>query len=342
MDEIRRQLLSGLVTLGAAGPAANILGALDNLRTFVDDRLGSSQLSEWEELAWEYALIVRERVDIVTDLSQDLLALQRLTLGAPAHEVRAWDAVNARMAMLLAFALGNVGNERESRQWWASARRAAARVDEPELLGAINAIEAVQALYEQRPLPLVSTRIDAALHAVQDRPCRAAASAYGARAHVLALLGDRAGAETALAQQARVFEQLPADVTQDRTSVYGWPVERMQHTRSLVYTLLGHQAAPAAQEEALAAYPGASGSAAHARQTAQIRLHQAITVIRRGAISDGIEQAQDVLTALPPGRTRYLRHLAGTVLDAVPAVERTRPPAMEYRAYLQLPPSERA
>ncbi|WP_219464814.1 hypothetical protein [Nonomuraea rhizosphaerae] len=343
MDEIRRQLLGGFVTLSAAAPAADFLGALENLRAFVNDRLGSSQLSEWEERAWEYSLVVRERVDIATDLSQDLLALQRLTLAAPAHEARAWELVNARMTMLLAYALGNAGNERESRQWWASARRAAARVGEPELLGTVNAIEAVQALYEQRPLPLVLARVEAALDAVRGRPCRAAASAYGARAHVLAMRGDLAGAEKALAAQAHVFERLPADVAQDRTSVYGWPVERLLHTRSLVYTLIDHKVAPAAQEEALAAYPGASGmSVAQARQVAQVRLHQAITVLRRGgAVSDGIEHAQKALTALPPGRTRYLRHLAGTVLEAVPAAERSRSPVAEYRAYLRLPPGER-
>lgn len=342
MDEIRRQLLSGLVTLGAAGPAGSILTGLDNLRTFVDDRLGTSQLSEWKELAWEYALIVRDRTDIITDLSQDLLALQRLAMAAPAPEAREWESVNARMTLLLAYSLGSAGNERESRRWWASARRSAARADEPELLGAINAIEAVQALYEQRPLPLVMTRVDSALEAVQGRPSRAAASAYGAKAHVLALLGDRDGAVAALEEQARAFEQLPAEVAGDRTSLYGWPVERLLHTRSLVYTLTNHPAATAAQEEAVAAYPAGSGPAAQVRQAAQVRLHQAITAIRAGDVADGIEHAQDALTALPPGRTRYLRHLAGTVLESVPAVERSRPPAVEYRAYLQLPPGERA
>ncbi|PRX66086.1 hypothetical protein B0I32_106222 [Nonomuraea fuscirosea] len=341
MDEIRRQLLSGLVTLGAAGPAAHIFGALDNLRNLVDDRVGSSQLSEWQELAWEYALIVRDRVDVITDLSQDLLALQRLTMAAPPGEARDWERVNARMTFLLAFSLGQAGNERESRRWWASARRSAARADDPEFLGTINAIEAVQALYEKRPIPVVMARVDAAIAAVQGRPCRALAGAYGAKAHALVLLGDQVGALAAMEEQARVFEQLPADVVQDRASLYGWPVERLLHTRSLIYTLAGHAGAAAAQEEALAAYPVGPAPAAQARQTAQVRLHQAITVIQRGAITDGIEHARSALTALPPGRTSYLRHLAGTVLESVPAVERARPPAAEYRAYLQLPPGER-
>ncbi|MEV4287328.1 hypothetical protein AB0K40_17625 [Nonomuraea bangladeshensis] len=339
MDAIRRQLLSGLVALGTVGPAADLLGGLDSLRNLVDARVGTSQLAEWEELAWEYALTVRSRTDIIADLSQDLLAVQRLALAAPEREARAWERINARMTMLLAYALGNAGNERESRRWWASARRSAARADEPTLLAAVNAVEAIQALYEQRPLPLVMTRVDAALATAQGRPCRAAATAYGAQAHVLAMSGDRDGAVAALAEQARIFSLLPDEVTRDELSVYGWPVARLLHTRSLVYTLLDDPSAGRAQEEALLAYPSSQPrAAALARQAGQVRMHQAITAIRRGDVDDGIQSAQAALAELPDGSTRYVRYIAGAVLDSVPPVDQVRAPAVEYKEFLQLPP----
>ncbi|MCK2219678.1 helix-turn-helix domain-containing protein [Actinomadura sp. ATCC 31491] len=343
MDAIRRQLLSGLVALGTVGPATDLLGGLDSLRNLVDARVGTSQLAEWEELAWEYALTVRSRTDIIADLSQDLLAVQRLAMAAPAAEARGWERVNARMTMLLAYALGNAGNERESRRWWASARRSAARADEGDLLAAVNAVEAIQALYEQRPLPLIQTRIDAALTAAQGRPCRGTASAYGAQAHIAAMSGDRASALAALAEQARIAEQLPDEVVRDELSVFGWPEARLLHTRSLVLTLLNDLGADGAQEEAVQAYPSAQPRpAALARQVAQVQMHRAITAVRRGDVAEGISMAQAALGGLPvDGRTRYIRYVAGAVLESVPAVDRARPPAVEYKEYLQLPPGER-
>ncbi|MGW0810704.1 hypothetical protein [Nonomuraea sp. NPDC002799] len=317
---------------------------MDRLRDLVDDRLSTSQLADWEDLAWEYALTVRDRTDVIEDLAQDLLALQRLTLTAPGHEARDWERVNARMTFLLAFALGSAGSARESRRWWASARRSAARADDTELLGTVNAVEAVQALYEERPLPVIMARIEEALAVSKNQPWRAPVSAYGAKAHLLALLGDHAAAAAALDDQARAFERLPNHIVQDTASLYGWPVERLLHSRSLVYTLAGHPEADAARREAMAAYPRTEPrQAARARQIAQVELHQSIAEVRRGDVLSGLDHARDTLAALPPAdHSRYVRRVAATVLESLPEVDRERPAAVEYRTYLQLPPGKRA
>jgi hypothetical protein len=343
MDAIRRQFLGGFITLGAAEPLARMLGGLENLRNLVDDRLGTSQLGEWEERVWEHTLTVNERVSI-EDLAQDLLAVQRLAQTAPTHEDLDWERVNARMTFLLAYALGSAGQARESRKWYASARRSAQRADDPELLSSIASFEAVQGLYEDRPLPIVMARISDSLAAAQDKPYRGAAAAYGAKGHVLALLGDQAGALAALADQARVHERLSGNVLTDTASLYGWPVERLLHSRSLVYTLIGHPQAGSVQQEALDAYPTTeTRQAARVRQAAQVELHRAVTTVQTGDILDGIDHARAVLAALDPAdRNRYVRHIAGTVLQQVPPVEQTREPVIEYRAHLELPPSEGA
>ena len=335
MDAIRRQLLAGIVSLGTA-VTTDMLSGLDGLRDLVDDGVGSSRLGEWEELAWEYALQVYHRPDIVSSLAQDLLAMQPLAKAAPPAEEAGWARVNAQLTYLLAYMLGSAGHARESRQWWASARRAAERAGDRELLAAAHATEAVQALYEKRPIPLVLNRVTGALEAARGRPCRALVRAYGAQAHALALAGDRDGAETALEEQARAFELLPDEVTTDAESAFGWTAERLLHSRSLVYTLTDHPDAEEAQQQALAAYPPHQ-----IRQAAQVELHRAISAVRNGDLVSGLDLARNVLSGLSgQDRTRYVQHVAVTVLESVPVAEASRPRVAEYRECLAIPPGQ--
>ncbi|MFI7630314.1 helix-turn-helix domain-containing protein [Microbispora rosea] len=331
MDHLRRQLLAGIALTGAA--AALPMDGLARLRDVVDARVGTASVAEWEELAWEYAhqVVTRPLPDLISDLSVDLLALQQ-TMSTVPGDALAWARVNTRMTFLLAYALGSAGQARESRHWWASARRSAAQAGD-DMLAVVCAFEAVQGLYEDRPLPLVLARAEEALAATQGRPCAATAKALGARANVRALLGDLEGAEDDLDEQARVFEQLPAQVTGDRLSVFGWPVTRTLHSRSLVYTLAGHLAAGRAQAEALAAYPDPRD-----RQAAQVRLHMAMTAVRSGDVADGLTHARTVLAELGPGNlTRYVVHTAASVVNILPPARQAEPSVIEYRQMLALP-----
>lgn len=333
MDHLRRQLLTGMLTGAAA--AALPLDGLARLRDVVDDRVGAASVEEWEELAWEYAhgIVTRPLPDVISDLSVDLLALQK-AMGAAAGDPAGWARVNTQMTFLLAYALGSAGQARESRHWWASARRAAMRAgDDMDMLATVCAFEAIQALYEDRPLPLVLSRAEEALTAAQGRPCAATAKALGARATARARLGDLAGAQADLDEQARVFDQLPDQVTGDRTSVFGWPVTRILHSRSLAYTLAGHPGAGRAQDEALAAYPDPGD-----RQAAQVRLHAAMTAVRSGDVDGGLEHARRVLAELGPARlTRYVVHTAASVVQALPPARQAEPGVVEYRRMLALP-----
>ncbi|OPG10592.1 helix-turn-helix transcriptional regulator [Microbispora sp. GKU 823] len=331
MDHLRRQLLAGIALTGAA--AALPIDGLTRLREVVDDHVGAASVEEWEELAWEYAhqVVTRPLPDLISDLSVDLLALQKAMSAAPSDPV-AWARVNTRMTFLLAYALGSAGQARESRHWWASARRSAAQAGD-DMLATVCAFEAIQALYEDRPLPLVLARAEEALTATQGRPCAATAKALGARANSRALLGDLEGAEDDLNEQDRVFDQLPDQVTGDRASVFGWPVTRTLHSRSLVYTLAGHPAAGRAQAEALAAYPNPAD-----RQAAQVQLHVAMSAVRSGDVDGGLGHARTVLAELGPANlTRYVVHTAVSVVQALPPARQTEPSVIEYRQMLALP-----
>ncbi|MER6171386.1 helix-turn-helix transcriptional regulator [Streptosporangium sp. NPDC001681] len=334
MNEARRQLL---LSVAGAGMSA-LLPGLEQLRTIVDRRLGGPDLDTWEEIVWEHAhgIVSRPLAVLIRDLSVDLLTLQQALSSAPGREAVGWARVNARLTLLLAHALGSAGHTRESIHWWISARRAAAQTDDPEFIAAAHAFEAVQALYERRPLAVVLSRVKTALDLTADQPGRAAVSALGSRAHALALMGDHDGAHASLAAQAEVFATLPDSVTGNTMSAEGWSESRLLHTRSLVLTLIGAPSASVAQQEALDSYP-----VGRERQATQIRLHQAASAVRQGDVTDGLQHAVAIMENLGPGRmTQFVLHVAHVVADAAPAGQQAQRAVSDYRAHLVLTASK--
>jgi hypothetical protein len=194
-----------------------------------------------------------------------------------------------------------------------------------------HAFEAVQGHYDQRPLSIVIEHAEAALaHEVHNR---AAVSALGARAHARALLGDIVGANADLDRQSRVTELLPANVVEDEKTLWGWPITRVLHSRSLVHTYTGSPEASRSQQETINVYP------AHMyRQVAQVQLQRAYTAVRMGDIGGGLEHAAQTLNALSVAdRTQYVLTAGAAVLRVVPEVERRRSAVIEYREQLALP-----
>ncbi|RCG21130.1 XRE family transcriptional regulator [Sphaerisporangium album] len=338
MDEVRRQLLSGIAGLAVTAVAAPLPG-LDQLREVVDARMGPASVSEWEETAWEYSHAVRARPlpQVIPDLALDLLALQKL-LAAPGGRSPAWWRVNARMTFMLALAVGAAGQTRQSRHWWATARHAADRTSDGELIAVTNAYEAVHAVFEDRPASMIIARAEAALAAAAGRACAGAAEAYVALAQVHAMTGNAEAARQALEGQARLVDELPDTITGDYGSTDGWPVTRMLHARSFVHTYLGSADAGHAQQEALNAYPRVQTSYVR-RQLALIRLHQTISAVRDGDVYGGLEQALDIVEGLPE-QTIFVRRLASAAADAVPAADRSRRPVIDYRHRLALTSGE--
>ncbi|GAB1820715.1 hypothetical protein HerbRD11066_38790 [Herbidospora sp. RD11066] len=310
----RREALGliGIVLGGASGalPAAD---GLERIRMLVERRLGGPDLAFWEEVAWEHAHGVgaHPATDGIGRLSADVLALETALTHVPG-DLQPWARVRTRLLYLLAYALGSAGREHESRHWWAAARRAAVSAGD-DMRAFVAAQEAIQALYEKRPLTLVLSRADEAL--AGDRPSVAKARALGARAHARVLLGDLPAAYADLEEQARVFDRLPDEVTRDAVSAEGWPVTRLLHSRSLVFTLAGHPGAARAQQEAIDAYPPGT-----VRPVAQIRLHEAMSIVRGGEVESGLAHADKALMAAQSvGYSCYVGQLATMVADQAPA-----------------------
>jgi transcriptional regulator with XRE-family HTH domain len=194
MDGVRRQLLGALAAMG--GAAALPMDGLERLRQLVDGGIGSPRLEDWEEITWEHAHSVTARPlpEAITDLALDVLTVQRLMETVPARGGAAWGIVNAKMTFLLAHLLGVAGQTRQSRHWWITARRAAEQSGDPKCVAAAYAYEAMQGLYERRPLALVLERADHAIAAAGDIACQGVAEAYAVRAQASTLTGDDVGA----------------------------------------------------------------------------------------------------------------------------------------------------
>ncbi|MBB4919998.1 helix-turn-helix domain-containing protein [Streptosporangium saharense] len=332
---LRRTLLAGIAGIGVS--AVTPLEGLEQLRTVVDRNVGAPKLAEWEEAAWEYDLqrASRPPLTVAHDLSLDVLAFQQAMGHAPNHETYQWRRLNARFMLLLAATLGSAGYGRESRHWWASARRAAEQTGDHQLAAMVHASEAVQGLYEERPLALVLSRVDTALELTKGRPCQATAQALSARAYALVLAGDHASACAALNQESDVYDALPDHVTRDQLSMDGWPLFRLLHTRSLVYALSGHPRAAQAQKEALAAQP-----ARRPRQRIQVRLHEAIFATRDGDVDDGLDHARRTLADLGPNTNLFVKRIAAQVADAAPSEAQSHTAVLDYRRQFALPQGE--
>jgi hypothetical protein len=79
-------------------------------------------------------------------------------------------------------------------------------------------------------------------------------------------------AERALDEFRELLSDLPATITSEKESSFGWPEERLRHTESFVYSHLGeYDKADAAPSRAIALYP-----ASYPRGPALIELQRAL------------------------------------------------------------------
>jgi hypothetical protein len=184
-------------------------------------------------------------------------------------------------------------------------------------------------LHEAWPLTVVLALADEAA-ALEAAPGMGTGSVLIGRAQVLAAMGNAAEAQTAMNHVYTAMDRLPAGVTNDTTSMFGWPEYRLRHGESLVATYLGDlPRATAAQDRALALYP------AHMfRERAQVELHRALGLAKGGEGSAGATHAHRVIQELPePHRIEVVLEVARSVVRAVPQHHRRQP---EVEALRQL------
>jgi hypothetical protein len=338
MDSVRRQILASLATFGAS---TVVLPALENLRDLIDaGRDTTTRLTDWEEIVAEHAssFDIRPLPSLISELALDILDLRR-TMPAQGSSVEAWHRVHAQLTLLLAHALGSAGQSRASRDWWLRARHAAEASGDPQLVSFARSKAAIQALFEGRlPPQVLLVRASEAVKAAKGQPCPGLAVALALQAQVHAMQGDRVRAREALLEQGRVFQLMPTTITTNTTSVFGWPVSRLLHTRSFASTYDGGlDDADQAQHEALDATPATS-----TRTRAQVRLHMALTEVRHGDVLAGLDMARGAVSGLVHhDRTTFIRFNAAAVAEAIPPQlpKEAGPLVLEYRKLLELAPS---
>jgi DNA-binding transcriptional regulator YiaG len=331
-DVQRRLFVQGLAALGMAAP----LAGLENLRHDLVGMVGGepASLSEWEAISWDYAhsYSTTPPAQLFADLTADLfVARNQLTRlqGIPKRDLQ---RVIARLGVFMAQTMGNLGNTRTGYRWWRFARQTADSSGDTEVRVWVRGREVVRSLYEHRPLGWILDLSDETL-AISDAPSSGVCEALTGRAQTLALLGHESGARQSLAQAQATISRLPAQISGDTTSVYGWPEYRLRHTESFVYTHLDDPEAANAQEQALALYP-----AQRFRARAQVELHQAMRLVRSGDTGSGIDHAHQVLEALPDKhRIEVVLEVARSVVKAVPAAQQHHSGVGDLRQMLALP-----
>jgi hypothetical protein len=154
------------------------------------------------------------------------------------------------------------------------------------------------------------------------------------RAQVLAVLGHRTEAQQAMTEVHAIVDNLPERVTSDVDSLYGWPEHRLRHGESFVYSYLDdNRRATIAQDRALTLYPPHL-----VRERTQIRLHQAMCLVRRGEPVAGAMHAHSALADLPTEQqTEVVREVARSVIRLVPPRTQRHSQVAELRELLALP-----
>jgi hypothetical protein len=330
----RRLFVAGA---GVALPAPALLEQTRHglFGSLVADR-SAADVDEWQEIAWEYGISFggTPPMELLGRLQVDLAALGE-ALQRPHTDIakRELHRVAALLAFFTAYTVADLGDVSSSRRWWRTAKQAADASGDIQTRLWVRGNEVVCALFEQRPVPVILDLVAEAeaISASAKAPPAAIQKLLAGKTQALALTGQAAAAETALNEVRENFCRLPAHITRDTASYFGWPEAHLRFTESYVYSFLGDYArAEQAQAAALVLFP-----ATKVLGPAKIKLHRALCLVRNGDTTPGVEHAQTVMIDLPRERHDHVvADLGRTVLDAVPVAERGRDGVREFRSYL--------
>lgn len=331
-EDVERRRFLELLSAAALAPLDH---QLEGVRRGFDAALAreplNSDVDEWERTAYAYSCeaVTATSEELLPNLLADFDEIRDLLDGrCPTSARRQLTFVAGQLAALIAYAMVGLGRHQDARRWWRSARTASDQAGEPKLAAFVRGRQAVLALYGAYQPNQVLDLAEEAMAAGRGIPCTGIVSGLAARAQALGRMEQADRAHDALADLARMFDQLPDDVTRERTSYFAWSEQRLRHVESYVYTRLGDtRRAGKAQEAALALYPSTNH-----RGSAQIHLHRAACLIKDGHVSEGARYATDALDALPTGhRSVLVQRVAHDALSAVPDSARTLPAVVEYR-----------
>ncbi|MBA9002247.1 XRE family transcriptional regulator [Thermomonospora cellulosilytica] len=325
-DVKRRAALQLLAALGAG--TAIPPGALEEVLAGVDAATGGPvDLDAWNATVRDYAFQIN-RTPIgayLDDLIADVISVGRLLERQPSEPLRTGLLqVSAGLSAMLAIELGDVGNRRGARMTWSTARRAADASGDRGLMVWVRARQAEEGLWSGASPVGIRELLAEAIEIADGTPCSGLPRAHAIRACLAAEAGNVAVARQEMNTLTTVFERLPESVTTD-PGTFGWGASRLRWNEAYVYTLTGDDRGPEAADEAIALYPpGTLGPVAN------LRMIQAMGLVRQREIDAGLEASVGVLHQLPVSPTR--RHMAGRILRQLPGQAHALPAARELRA----------
>ncbi|MEJ3745541.1 helix-turn-helix transcriptional regulator [Actinomycetes bacterium KLBMP 9797] len=333
--DVKRRTVLGTLTGLALGNVTPV--ALEAVGHGLSYATGSDH-ADWDNIAADYG------VDYYAISPAEMIQRLRIDLTVLQHQIVATSStdllrVAGQLSTIMAMSLAAIGQLGLSRRWWRRARCHADESGDVDTQVLVRAWEVTSGGYERRPLPQLIELADEAVAMAADRPTAAVAGLYAGRAQALAIAGRYDEAIASAHMVEAVSDRIPAAVTAEVESLWGWPEHRTLHTFSYVYTEAGDDdslvAATAVQERALALYPPSL-----ARLRTQVGMHQASRLIQQRHIADGLRHAADLLDELPREKHNAVLYEVGRrVLHALPAEERHRVEATDLRERLEASPA---
>lgn len=336
-DVNRRAVLQNILVGAGVSLSAPLLEAIDSVRRRTDEALDSggvsaSTLDRWEEAAGHYGQAymkvppLRLLCDTVLDFSEiQQLAACRLPLD---HQRRLCQ-VTAQLAGMTGILLIDLGDHRQARAWFHTAKLAADETGDRALRAWVPARESVLPLYYGDPAAAVALARQAQAIA-GNTPCPAVSMAAAVEARAQARLGRRDEAEAALRHAEHAFARQPATPAD---TAFGYTERQLRFHAGSALTSLGDPGrAREHHDEALRQYAGAR----EPLDTALIALERATGMVGLD-VQAGCQHACRVLQDLhPEHRTEIVLSKAREVLNAVPDRGRDEPAAREFTEYLAL------
>ena len=326
----RRAAMQILAALGttAVVPSSAIQTILAGVNRAIGDR-DDFGLDEWERTVWEYAYrgTTGPLGSTIQSLATDLVEVGGLLDRNTNPLVRSGLLrVSSQLSALLAGELDDVGSTHAAWQSWRTSRRAADASGDRDLAVWVRAREATGAYYTDKPVQVVLSLVNEAIHLAQGAPSAGLAKAYEVRAFMLASEGDAAGARAALHHLSGVFDGLPREVTADRHAIgFSFTEEYVRWDSAYVAALVGdRREASRVLDETLATYP-----AELVHGVANLQFMQALSLIRDHDVDEGLEHALASAPELPVNAAR--RRISGQMIKALPESARALPAAQELR-----------
>jgi hypothetical protein len=338
-DDVKRRALLGiLATTAAAAPATQFGHEAERLRALLTGTLTTEATTRdadaWERVVYDYAheagYVPPQQVlpEMLADLAELDMLISRATGAARPRLVNA----AAHLSMFTAISLIGLGDVRSAGRWWRTAIRAADESGDPHFGALARARHAVFALVDKGQEQFALDITDQATAVGGRTPCAGTIGAQAVRAQALALIGRHSEAQDALEDLKRAFDRLPDPVREDRDSLLGWSIQRLNHTASFVYAHTGdHDRAHQAHDGAAASYTSKS-----VLGPAQVEMYRATTLIQEGATDAGAHHVMKVLERLPAGhrKAHTIQRNAVTALSMASPKEARRPAIRDAYAML--------